>query len=147
MAEQFKKIILFKYSNKSFCVQGYTKPFEKQFKMMWGRYNPNLSCGGGWIFSTKSRLKQVKDFLYLVSEKSEVIKGKLRTPPFPDKVTEYLVDNTEDYSQYSPNLEVNNDHLYEDDFFIENNPNDTLKTIAMFLVVTIFTICSIEYYF
>lgn len=49
------KIELKAYSDKSFAVIGETKDIKDKLKELGGRYNPNLSCGKGWIFSNKRK--------------------------------------------------------------------------------------------
>lgn len=51
------------YSEKSIAVIGDTKGIKEQLKSAKGRFNPRLSCGGGWIFSVKQLeiVKQICD--------------------------------------------------------------------------------------
>lgn len=50
------------YSERSFAVIGETKPIKDQLYDMGGKFNKNLSCGPGWIFS-KRRLEAVQNAL------------------------------------------------------------------------------------
>ena len=51
------------YSERSIAVTGEeTKLYKEDFKSMGGKYNANLSCGPGWIFSIKAA-PQVQTFL------------------------------------------------------------------------------------
>lgn len=50
------------YSERSFAVIGETKPIKDQLYDMGGKFNRNLSCGPGWIFS-KRRLEAVQNAL------------------------------------------------------------------------------------
>ena len=43
------------YSEKSFCVFGYTYPLRKQLKAAKLCYNPGLKCGPGWLGSNKRK--------------------------------------------------------------------------------------------
>ena len=50
------------YSDKSFVVTGDTKQHKEELKKLGGKWNSNLSCGAGWIFSLKSK-EQVEKFV------------------------------------------------------------------------------------
>jgi hypothetical protein len=51
------------YSERSIAITGEeTKLYKEDFKSMGGKYNANLSCGPGWIFSIKAA-PQVQTFL------------------------------------------------------------------------------------
>ncbi len=50
------------YNEKSFVVIGNTKNYKDQLKSLGGRYNHNLSCGPGWIFS-KRKQPLIEDFI------------------------------------------------------------------------------------
>ena len=51
------------YSEKSFVVTGdETKKYKEDLKKLGGKWNSNLSCGGGWIFSNKSK-EEVEKFV------------------------------------------------------------------------------------
>jgi len=51
------------YSERSIAITGEeTKLYKEDFKSMGGKYNANLSCGPGWIFSIKAS-PQVQTFL------------------------------------------------------------------------------------
>ena len=43
------------YSEKSFVLLGETKKYKEDIKKLGGKWNSNLKCGGGWIFSNKQR--------------------------------------------------------------------------------------------
>ena len=43
------------YSERSFCVFGYTYPLRKQLKAAKLCYNPCLKCGPGWLGSNKRK--------------------------------------------------------------------------------------------
>ena len=51
------------YSEKSFAVIGDTKEYKDDFKKLYGRWNPNLKCGKGWIFS-KKKLTEVQKLIH-----------------------------------------------------------------------------------
>lgn len=55
------------YSEKAFAVIGDTKTIKENLKTLGGRFNYNLSCGPGWIFSKKS-LAAVTEFLSASAE-------------------------------------------------------------------------------
>lgn len=58
------------YSEKSIVVTGDTKLLRTQLKKMGGKFNRNLKCGAGWIFS-----KKVKDDVeHLVSLVNQIDK-------------------------------------------------------------------------
>jgi len=58
-APQGKPVLRFvDYSEKAFAIVGDTKAHRKQLKQLGGRFNRNLKCGAGWIFS-KKRGKEV----------------------------------------------------------------------------------------
>ena len=50
------------YSDKSFVITGNTKDHKTYMKEMGGRWNANLSCGSGWIFSLTKK-KEMEDWL------------------------------------------------------------------------------------
>lgn len=50
------------YSDKSFVITGNTKEHKTYLKDMGGRWNANLSCGSGWIF-TMNKKKEIEDWL------------------------------------------------------------------------------------
>ena len=50
------------YSDKSFVITGNTKDHKTYLKEMGGRWNANLSCGSGWIFSLTKK-KEIEDWL------------------------------------------------------------------------------------
>jgi hypothetical protein len=50
------------YSDKSFVITGNTKEHKIYMKEMGGRWNANLSCGSGWIFSLTKK-KEMEDWL------------------------------------------------------------------------------------
>ena len=52
-----KEIILKSYSEKSFVVRGDTKPHKDKLKELGGKWNSNLTDGGGWIFSNTKKEK------------------------------------------------------------------------------------------
>ena len=54
-AEELPKFRIIDYSEKAIAVVGDTKDIKDQLKALCGRFNPNLSCGAGWIFSKKMR--------------------------------------------------------------------------------------------
>lgn len=54
------------YSEKAFAVIGETKPIKDKLGAAGGRFNYNLKCGPGWIFS-KSRLAQVQKLLNIAA--------------------------------------------------------------------------------
>jgi hypothetical protein len=47
------KVEIVDYSEKAIAVIGDTKPIKEQLKKIYGRFNPKLKCGAGWIFSKK----------------------------------------------------------------------------------------------
>jgi len=50
------------YSEKAVAVIGDTKPIKDKLKAIGGRWNSNLSCGAGWIFS-KKQLPEIEKLL------------------------------------------------------------------------------------
>ena len=96
------------YSEKSFVVRGNTKEYKDKLKEFGGKWNSNLTNGGGWIFSKKHKDKietfvsQTVDdyifesadeepvskdiFLHSYSDKSFVVRGD--TKPYKDKIKE-----------------------------------------------------------
>ena len=88
------------YSEKSFVVRGDTKPHKDKLKELGGKWNSNLTDGGGWIFSKKHKdavealLNNVDEYivesadviLKPYSEKSFVVRGD--TKPHKDKLKE-----------------------------------------------------------
>lgn len=57
-AQEQPALRLLDYSEKAFAVVGDTKAHRKQLKQLGGRFNRNLRCGAGWIFS-KKKAKEV----------------------------------------------------------------------------------------
>lgn len=55
------------YSDKSFVVRGETKPHKDKLKELQGKWNSNLTGGGGWIFSNKHR-EAVNKYLNSLTE-------------------------------------------------------------------------------
>jgi hypothetical protein len=73
--------IIENYSEKSFVVCGEkTIKFKSRLKELGGKYNPNLKCGAGWIFSIKHKenvlraLEEMEEYMYLVL-KGRIIRG------------------------------------------------------------------------
>jgi hypothetical protein len=60
------KIKMEQYSPKSFVLIGDTKPYKEQIKKLGGKFNPNLKCGVGWIFSN-NRTEKVKAFIQTIA--------------------------------------------------------------------------------
>jgi hypothetical protein len=60
------------YTEKSFVILGNTKDFSKDLKDFGGKWNPNLKCGPGWIFSKIHRDK-VQDYISIKNNKKEVV--------------------------------------------------------------------------
>lgn len=56
------EINIIDYSERAFAVIGDTKPIKDKLYNLGGKFNKNLSCGPGWIFS-KNRLDQVQKAL------------------------------------------------------------------------------------
>ena len=57
-----------KYSEKTFVVRGNTKPHEEAL-IRYGRYNPNLHGGAGWIFD-KRHLEKIQTYISKCSARS-----------------------------------------------------------------------------
>jgi hypothetical protein len=55
-------IVLQPYSDKSIVVRGDTKPIKDELMKLGGKWNPSLSGGPGWIFSSKYN-DQVKNII------------------------------------------------------------------------------------
>lgn len=52
------------YSPRAFAVvAAYDCFFDEEFKLIGGRFNSRLACGGGWIFSTAKHLDSVKNLI------------------------------------------------------------------------------------
>ena len=62
MMTQSNLKIIENYTTRSFVLTGNTKPYKEDLKNLYGKYNRNLKCGPGWVFSNK-RLQQVSDFI------------------------------------------------------------------------------------
>lgn len=58
-ANKTLKIELRKYSERAFVILGETKDMKAEIKALGGAWNPNLTCGKGWIFSAKKSLQEV----------------------------------------------------------------------------------------
>ena len=54
--------IVLEYTDKSFVVNGDTKPFKENLMALGGRYNPRLKGGPGFVFSN-NKINDVKDFI------------------------------------------------------------------------------------
>jgi hypothetical protein len=67
-----KNIELVNYSEKAIVLIGDTKKYKSELKKLGGRFNPNLKCGAGWIFSLKKK-SEIEKFLELnlVKEQKE----------------------------------------------------------------------------
>ena len=60
------------YSEKSFVLLGEeTKLHKDEIKVLGGKFNGNLKCGPGWIFSNKN-IEKIKDFVKVNSKKVKV---------------------------------------------------------------------------
>lgn len=66
------------YSDKSFVVRGETKPHKDKLKELQGKWNGNLTGGGGWIFSNKHR-EAVEKFVNGTEENEEKKQVKVET--------------------------------------------------------------------
>lgn len=66
MEQEYNKIdvngyTIIEYSEKSIVIQGEkTKDIKELIKENGGKWNGNLKCGKGWIFSSKHREKVIK---------------------------------------------------------------------------------------
>ena len=61
------KLIIDKYSDKSFVVSGDTKQYKNELKTLMGKWNPNLKCGAGWIFSNSNH-KNVQEYVEVINK-------------------------------------------------------------------------------
>ena len=52
-----QKLHIQEYSDRSFVVRGYTKPYKDDLTNLGGRLNQNLRCGKAWVFSNRCRGK------------------------------------------------------------------------------------------
>ncbi len=50
------------YTDKSIVVLGNTRDVKEDLKRLGGKYNSNLKCGPGWIFSKNSQ-KSVQNYI------------------------------------------------------------------------------------
>ena len=64
--------IVLNYSDKSFVVNGDTKPFKTELMSLGGRYNPSLRGGPGFVFPNKKE-NEVKEFIGNNSESKEIL--------------------------------------------------------------------------
>ena len=55
------------YSERSIAVIGKTRLFKKQFEKMGGKYNSNLKCGAGYVFSKKHQ-DEVEHVVSLINQ-------------------------------------------------------------------------------
>lgn len=60
--EHKNEVNIVDYSEKAFAVIGQTKPIKDELRGLGGKFNANLKCGPGWIFS-KKRLQAIEDHL------------------------------------------------------------------------------------
>ena len=63
------------YSEKSFVVRSFgndTKELKEEFKKLYGKWNPNLQGGPGWIFGNK-QMEGVNKLLLLNSNKKRIL--------------------------------------------------------------------------
>lgn len=82
------------YSDKSFVVRGETKPHKDKLKELQGKWNGNLTGGGGWIFSNKHR-EAVEQFVQgaeksqpeAKEEKKEAVKVSQSVSVLPTVIT------------------------------------------------------------
>jgi hypothetical protein len=57
MSSNKTTLILEDYSELSIVVRGETKEYKEDLKQLGGKWNGNLKCGPGWIFSKKNKGK------------------------------------------------------------------------------------------
>ena len=84
------------YSEKSFVVTGETKENKEELKKLGGKWNSNLSCGGGWIFSNKSRT-EVEKFI----ESGSFVKDEVEPEP---KIVSLMRHNQRQSTPQPPTL-------------------------------------------
>jgi len=133
MTPSNKLKIIENYTTRSFVLTGDTKPHKVTLKNMYGKYNPHLKCGPGWVFSNK-RLLQVSKFIEneKTTEKSNILVEE--TSDTDNSDSEWLPEDnqtddescTESYeSEYDccvidnlktrvKDLEVSNNKLFKD---------------------------------
>lgn len=56
------------YNELSFVVRGETGKYQKDLKLLGGRWNPNLKGGPGWLFNKKRHGKVVGDYVIDVNK-------------------------------------------------------------------------------
>lgn len=87
------------YSDKSFVITGNTKDHKTYMKEMGGRWNANLSCGSGWIFSLTKK-KEMEDWLAKQQQQQPELPTIRCTPPHPtslaDDFTAYIKPHYKD---------------------------------------------------
>jgi hypothetical protein len=105
------------YTDKSFVISGNTKEYRTILKEMGGKWNSNLSCGSGWIF-TNSKRNELETWLKSI-EKDPPVK------PTTIVSTEVLVKDFADYIRplYTPETIL--DILY--DFTLNCKYNTKLR--------------------
>ena len=81
------------YSDKSFVITGNTEEHKTYMKEMGGRWNANLSCGSGWIFSLTKK-KEMEDWLAKQQQQQpESLSAPIRCTPslsLADDFTAYI---------------------------------------------------------
>lgn len=110
------------YSDKSFVITGNTKDHKTYLKEMGGRWNANLSCGSGWIFSLTKK-KEIEDWLVKQQQDSLPLTA---TAPLRYSPPSSLADDFTTYIQpYYKDKENIMDILY--DFSTSSKQNHKFK--------------------
>jgi hypothetical protein len=144
------------YTEKSFVVNGETKEHKEELKKLGGKWNSNLSCGAGWIFSLKS-LADVEEFvksknnnnettIEIIEEdgsksniKPKITSEKIWLNDLLEKFTKYLMDNTKSI----PKEKLKN---YFIGYMMERQGSDGEKILELFAKFICQTKPSLEEY-
>ena len=82
------------YSDKSFVITGNTKEHKTYLKDMGGRWNANLSCGSGWIFSMTKK-KDIEDWLASLQQPQPTL-----PQPVPQSPSQSIESLLQDFIRY-----------------------------------------------
>ena len=100
------------YSENSFVIRGNTKEYKEQLKTGYGRWNPRLKGGAGWIFS-KNHMDTMKLFVNKINNETELKERKEYNQKFKPKPKEAEYDS--DDEPLVPRKRVNMEAKYDSD--------------------------------
>ena len=109
------------YSDKSFVITGNTKDHKTYMKEMGGRWNANLSCGSGWIFSLTKK-KEMEDWLAKQQQQPQSLLVPTRCTPHPTSLADDFTTYIQPYYKDKENIM---DILY--DFSTSSKQNHKFK--------------------